>query len=200
MTLFEEEADYRAFLRVVGETLRLSAMRICGYCVMPNHWHFLLWPEGDDDLSTFMQRLTNTHAQRWQRHRGRVGQGHVYHGRFKSFPVEEDDYYYQVLRYIERNALRAGLVERAEDWCWSSLSSWRSSEPDETWPLTRPLPCGPSWLAHVNQPQTEGEVEAIRRAIRRSSPFGSPTWVDATARRLGLESTLHPRGRPKHDQ
>ena len=102
MTLFEEEGDYRAFLRVVGETLRLSAMRICGYCVMPNHWHFLLWPEGDDDLSSFMQRLTNTHAQRWQRHRGRVGQGHVYQGRFKSFPVEEDVYYYQVLRYLER--------------------------------------------------------------------------------------------------
>jgi putative transposase len=106
---------------------------------MPNHGHFLRWPVGDDDLSTFMQRLTNTHAQRWQHHRHLVGRGHVYQGRFKSFPVEEDEYYYQVLRHIERNALRAALVERAEDWRWSSLSSWRSSESDETWPLARPL-------------------------------------------------------------
>ncbi|MFM7739596.1 MAG: transposase, partial [Planctomycetota bacterium] len=135
MILFDADADYRAFLRVVGETLRLAPMRICGYCLMPNHGHFLLWPVGDDDLSTFMQRLTNTHAQRWQHHRHLVGRGHVYQGRFKSFPVEEDEYYYQVLRHIERNALRAALVERAEDWRRSSLSSWRSSEPDEAWPL-----------------------------------------------------------------
>jgi hypothetical protein len=103
-----------------------------------------------------------------------VGRGHVYQGRFKSFPVEEDEYYYQVLRHIERNALRAALVERAEDWRWSSLSRWRCSEPDETWPLARPLPCGPGWSDHVNQPQTEGEFEAIQRAIRRSAPPGKP--------------------------
>ena len=102
-----------------------------------------------------------------------------------------------MFRYIERNALRAALVERAEDWRWSSLSSWRSSEPDETWPLARPLPCGPDWSDHVNQPQTDGEVEAIQRAIRRGAPLGSPTWVEATARRLGLESMLRPRRRPK---
>jgi putative transposase len=126
-----------------------------------------------------------------------VGHGHVYQGRLKSFPVEEDEYDYQVLRYIERNALRAALVERAEDWRWSSLSSWRSSEPDETWPLARPLPCGPGWSEHVNQPQTEGEFEAIQRAICRGASLDSPTWVEATARRLGLESTLRSRGRPK---
>jgi putative transposase len=126
-----------------------------------------------------------------------VGHGHVYQGRFKSFPVEEDEYSYQVLRYIERNALRAALVERAEDWRWSSLSGWRSSEPDETWPLARPLPCGPGWSDPVNQPQTEGEVEAIQRAIRRGASLDSSTWVEATARSLGLESTLRPRFRPK---
>jgi putative transposase len=109
---------------------------------MPNHGHFLLWPVGDDELSTFMQRLPNTHAQRRQHHRHLVGRGHVYQGRFKSFPVEEDEYHYQVLRYIERNALGAALVERAEDWRWSSLSSWRPRSrtrfgrwPDRSTPL-----------------------------------------------------------------
>jgi len=125
---------------MVGETLRLAPMRICAFCVMPNLGHFLLGPDGDDDLSTFMQRMTNTHVQRWLRQRGRVGQGRVYQGRYKSLPVEQDDDYDQVLRYIERNALRAGLVERAEDGKWCSLSPWQSSEPDETRPLARPLP------------------------------------------------------------
>jgi len=197
MTLFESDADFRAFLRVVGETLRLVPMRVCGWCVMPNHWHLLLWPVGDDDLPRFMQRMTNTHVQRWQRHRHRVGQGHVYQGRYKSFPVEGDEYYFQVLCYIERNALRAGLVARAEHWKWCSLSTWKSPELDETWPLAPPLPCGEGWVEHVNQPQTEAEVEAIRLCTRRGRPLGSQPWVERTAHRLGLASTLRDRGRPK---
>ena len=90
---------------------------------MPNHWHLLLWPEGDGDLATFMQRLTITHVRRWQQHRGYVGLGHVYQGRYKSFPVESDAHFWVVARYVERNALRADLVLRAEEWRWSSL--WR---------------------------------------------------------------------------
>jgi putative transposase len=197
MALFRHDDDYRAFLRVVGQSLRLAPMRICGFCLMPNHWHLLLWPKDADDLPRFMQRLTNTHVQRWQKHRRRVGQGHVYQGRYKSFPVEEGDHYFQVLRYIERNALRAGLVERAQDWKWCSLSRWKSPEPDEAWPLVRPLPCGKGWTRHVNQPQTEAEAAAIRQSIRRGRPLGSSGWVEQTARRLGLTSTLRERGRPK---
>ena len=70
-----------------------------------------------------MQRLTVTHVTRWQEHRKCAGEAQVHQGRFKSFPVESDDYIYQVARYVERNALRANLVDCAEDWQWSSL--WR---------------------------------------------------------------------------
>ena len=90
-------------------------------CLMKNHWHFVLWPENDGDLGSFLQRLTITHVTRWQRNYNMVGYGHMYQGRFKSFPVETDDYFYQVMRYTERNALRANLVARAEDWQWGSL-------------------------------------------------------------------------------
>jgi hypothetical protein len=130
---------------------------------MPNHWHFLLCQVGDDDLFTFMQRLSNTHAQRWQHHCHRVGHGHVYQGRFKSFPVEEDEYDYQVLRKIERNALRAALLERAEDWRWSSLSSWRSSAPDETWPLARPLG---ATLKKRRRTEAAGVIDTFRGRTR----------------------------------
>ena len=96
-------------------------MRICAYSLMPSHWHLLLWPKRDGDLAAFMQRLTITHVRRWQGHRGYVGLGHVYQGRYKSFPVESDENLWVVARYVERNALRAELVLRAEEWRWSSV-------------------------------------------------------------------------------
>ena len=196
MRLFHTDADYAAWERVLLETLRLAPMRNCAYCWMPNHWHLVLWPERDGQLSTFMQRATNRHTQRWQRAKRRVGYGHLYQGRFKSFPVDSDDHFYSLVRYVERNALRAGLVARAEDWPWSSLSRRTASEariPLSTWPLPRPS----RWTTHVNQPQTEGELEAIRRCLRRGRPYGAEAWTTRIAHKLGLESTLRPRGRPR---
>jgi REP element-mobilizing transposase RayT len=89
-TLFDKEGDFLAFERVMEETLRTCKMRICGYCLMSNHWHFVVWPESDGELPTFMQQLTNMHVKHWKEHRREVGFGHLYQGRFKSFPVETD--------------------------------------------------------------------------------------------------------------
>ena len=153
--LFGKSADYSAFEEVVAETLEKTPMRICSYCVMPNHWHFVLWPQHDGDLAAFMQRLTVTHVTRWQKNRRRVGEGHVYQGRFKSFPVETDDYFYQLVRYVERNALRANLVPRAEEWRWSSL--WRrehGSPAEQTLLAEWPMPCPRHWLRYVNEAET----------------------------------------------
>jgi putative transposase len=154
-----------------------------------------LWPERDGDLAAFMQKLTITHVRNWQEHNSRVGFGHLYQGRYKSFPVSSDDHFYQVVRYVERNAMRANLVERAEDWQWSSL--WRRSHGASAllsvWPLSRPA----DWLHHVNQPQCEAELRSIRHSLRRGQPFGQADWVQATATQLRLESTLRDRGRPK---
>ena len=119
--LFDKDGDFLAFERVLLETLRIRPMRVCAYCLMSNHWHFVLWPERDGDLPAFMQQLTNTHVKRWKEHRHETGYGHLYQGRYKSFPVQTDDYFYQVVRYVERNPLRANLVACAELWPWSSL-------------------------------------------------------------------------------
>ena len=196
--LFDKPEDYQAFEAVLEETLGKHPMRICSYLLMPNHWHLVLWPAADGDLATFMQRLGVTHVTRWQKHRHCVGEGHVYQGRFKSFPVESDDYFYQVVRYVERNALRANLVTRAEDWQWSSL--WRRERGTSEhirllsdWPLPRPS----NWVDLVNEPQTEGVLQTLRRAVTRGSPFGSPEWVEQTTKQLGLEFTLRPHGRPR---
>ena len=112
MRLFTKDGDFEAFERMIEKTLESRPMRICAYCLMPNHWHFVLWPERDGDLGAFMQKLSVTHVRNWQEHRRRVGEGHVYQGRYKSFPIESDTHFYQVARYVERNALRANLPPR----------------------------------------------------------------------------------------
>jgi putative transposase len=135
---------------------------------------------------------------RWHAHYHTGGTGHIYQGRFKSFPVEGDEHLYTVLRYAERNALRANLVARAEDWRWGSL--WRRQQGDANaqaelapWPLAMPA----DWVGLVNAPQTEAELEAVRVSVARGSPYGSAAWCERTARALGLEPTLRPRGRPR---
>ena len=198
MRLFSKPRDYDSFEEVMAETLRLRPMRVCAYSVMPTHWHMVLWPQADGDVHRFMHRLTLTHVARWQHHRGRVGLGHVYQSRFKSFPVESDEHFHAVVRYVERNPLRAGLVTRSADWRWSSL--WRmehgSSEQKavlSAWPVDRPR----RWQSYVDAPQSEAELESLRRCVTRGRPFGSERWARETAGLLGLRHTLRSRGRPK---
>src|SRR5208282_1967474 len=105
-TLFVDDRDYLAFERVIERTILAVPMRIAGYCLMPNHWHLVLWPEADKQLSEFMRLLTVTHTQRWHAHHHTSGTGPLYQGRFKSFPIEEDDHLLSVIRYVERNAFR----------------------------------------------------------------------------------------------
>jgi putative transposase len=196
--MFFNDQDYLAFERIIVDTLEKRPMRILGYCLMPNHWHFTLWPEKDGDLGRFMQRLTVTHVTRWQKHYNMVGYGHVYQSRFKSFPVESDEHFYQVNRYVERNALRANLVDRAEDWPYGSL--WigeRGTEEHRAMLSAWPLPKPKKWKDYVNQPASEAELEALRRSVARGTPYGKSAWIESTARKLGLESTLRKPGRPK---
>jgi putative transposase len=139
-SIFQTDGDYDAFLNVLEEARQRVPMRLLSYCVMPNHWHLVLWPEGDEHLSDYMHWLSTTHSQRWHAFHKTVGNGPLYQGRFKSFPIEQDDHFYRVCRYAERNALRANLVTRAEHWKWSSL--WQlvnDSYPVSlaTWPLPR---------------------------------------------------------------
>ena len=198
MTIFENSEDYAAFERVLQEAVDRTETRLLAYCVMPNHWHLVVWPWEDGELSRFTGWLTLTHTQRWHAHRQSTGSGHVYQGRFKSFPVQDDDHFYTVCRYVERNSLRAKLVQRAEDWRWGSLRRWKHGTPKEksllsAWPLAR----RPGWIEHVNSPHTEAELAALRRSVQRGCPFGESSWCDRMVRRLGLESTLRPQGRPK---
>ena len=199
LKIFESDADYAAFTGVLADVVARTEMRLLGYCVMPNHFHLLLWPRADGDLSKFMRLLTLTHTQRRHAHRQSAGTGHLYQGRFKSFPIQGDEHFLTVCRYVERNAKRAGLVERAERWPWSSLAL-ASAKPPQTivpeltpWPIPRPK----DWVARVNAAFSPVEEEAVVRSMSRSQPFGDLDWQTTTSARLGLESAFRPRGRPR---
>jgi REP-associated tyrosine transposase len=195
--LFDKPADYAGFEKVLQQAWERSGMRLLSYVVLPNHWHLVLWPRHDGELSTYAQWLTVTHVRRWHAHHHTGGTGPIYQGRFKSFPVQDDDHFYTVCRYVERNPLRANLVARAEEWRWSSL--WHRVQATEVPWLTGvgPLPWPGQWTRSVNRVETDGELAALRRAVNRGAPFGDDTWQVRTARALGLESALRPRGRPK---
>jgi len=168
--------------------------------LLNNHWHFVLRPNRDGEMSRFMRWITATHTMRYHAHYHSSGEGHVYQGRFKSFPVQDDEHFFTVCRYVERNAVRAKLVKRAEDWRWGSLWRWLQKpkpEPEPALLSAWPIPRLPGWVERVNAPLTAGELTAIRTCAKRGSPFGEASWVESSAKRLGLESTLRPRGRPQ---
>jgi putative transposase len=201
LTLFEKEGDYEAFEQVLEEAQVRTPLRILDYVVMPNHWHLVVWPRKDNEVSEFLQWLTVTHTMRWHAHYGTSGTGHLYQGRFKAFPVQSDEHLFQVLRYVERNPVRAGLVKRAEDWRWGS--AWRRQHGDAKlnqllaeWPAGRPR----GWLNLVNEPLTEAELQALRQSVQRGTPYGSNVWMKRSAQRLDLGSTLRPRGRPRKQE
>jgi putative transposase len=198
LKLFEDDPDYQAFERVLAQACeREESIRLCAYCLMPNHFHLVLYPAHDGQLSRFMQWLTMTHVQRWHAHRHTGGRGHLYQSRFKSFPIQQDAHFLKVCRYVERNPLRAKLVKRVEKWPWSSL--WQREHDSAplkdhlaNWPVKRPA----NWIERVNQPQDEKELDNLRQSTQRGRPYGAPDWSTRTAKRLNIESSLRPVGRP----
>jgi putative transposase len=192
--LFETAAEFEDFEGLLQEALTRFNVALFTYCVMSNHFHFSMSPRVDGALSSCMHWLTTTHARRWQRRRDAEGLGAVYQSRFSSIPVQDDRHFVWVCRYIERNPLRARLVNVAEDWRWSSL--WQRCYGDPSWLAPWPTERPADWITLVNTPQTEQELAAFRTAVRLGRPFGSEQWqqslVDA-----GHISKRAIRGRPK---
>jgi len=198
LPLFRKEADFEAFQRIMIEARSLHPLRILAWCAMRTHWHFVVWPGEEGEVTAYFRWLAHTHAMRWHVAHNTVGRGHLYQGRFKSFPVQEDGHFLTLCRYVERNALTANAVRRAEDWRWGSLWA-RCQGSDELrailsdWPLERPR----NWVAIVNEVMSEREVEKLRACIARNRPYGGEQWQDDVAKRLGLSHTLRNEGRPR---
>ena len=212
--LFGKPGDYDAFLRaMLAAAAAVPGVRVLAWCLMPNHWHLVLWPTEDGELSRFVQRLSTMHVRRAYAHRraGAAG-GHLYQGRFKGFPVQEDGHLATVVRYAEANAGRAGLVERCEDWAWGSLrvrvgraAGWggpgglTADESAAVGGLLHrcPVELPGDWSAVVDERMSAERLAAVRTCGRRGRPFGDADWTAAAAERLGLGFTLRGRGRPR---
>lgn len=195
LELFDSSADYRAFQFCLAESLEKIPVHLLAYCLMPNHFHFVVTPTRDGQLSVFMKHLLSTHAQRWRAFRRTTGHGAVYQGRFRAFPIQADSHFYSVCRYVERNALRAGLVKRAEAWPWSSLAQQigqHSFVQLSEWPVPRPA----DWLESVNTEESLQELKSLRHSAKRECPFGSDTWMVKVADTQETAHKLRARGRP----
>ena len=192
--VFHNDDDYAAFVTLMQETHEKVPMRLVGYCLMTNHFHLVLWPHGDGDLSQWMQWLMTAHVRRYHLHY--KGSGHVWQGRFKAFPIQDDEHYLTVLRYVERNPLRANLVQQSQDWEWSSLNPTQRSGPIgllSEGPVAKPA----EWTRFVNGVETEAELTALRHSVSRRTPFGDPNWQNTTATQLGVEASMRLLGRPR---
>jgi putative transposase len=200
--VFFDDGDCRAFLRALGQTQQRYPFDLFGYTLMSNHFHLLLRPHAGQSISRILQSLTVTHT--WRYHRRHRSVGHVWQGRFKSPLIQDDEHLLTVLRYIEANALRAGLVEDLKDYPWSSYAAHGLGQADA---LLTELPVWSGlaatearrqawWRRWVHEPLTERELAALRRSVTSGRPYGHDSWVKGMGVRLGLALVPKRRGRP----
>lgn len=192
--IFADASDYGKFVRLIAKAQARVPLRILAACLMPNHFHLVVAQDGDRDISRWMHWLLTTHANHHHLRHG--SSGRVWQGRFKAFAIEQDTHLLTVMRYVERNALRAGLVERAEAWTWGSLH-WRLHCPDAAIISQPPVVLPSDWSTFVNEPQTAEELASIRTCVNGQRPFGDEAWTTDTARRSGQRVPGNHRGRPR---
>jgi len=198
--IFNTEKDFLTFEIILKDAVAKFDMRLLAYSIMPNHWHLVLYPKNDGDLVKFMSWLTITHTKRWHLERNNTGEGHIYQGRYKSFICQNDIHFITLVKYVEQNALKAKLVERAEYWRWSSI--WRRENGNHeqkkilsNWPVAIP----DNYLISLNQIQIRSEEEVIEKSIFKNNPYGDDCWVAKNVKQFGLEQTLKKVGRPKKE-
>lgn len=195
MWLFHKDEDFAAFQKVLAEGLERYPVDLLTYCLMGNHWHLVVRPRSDRALGQLMGWVGVTHVRRHHEHYHTRGGGHLYQGRFKSFPVQNDSHFLTVCRYVEANAVRACLVQRAEEWAWGGLYTRRQGRKPfvlSDWPVDRPR----EWTALVNEAIGKEALDGLRTSVNRGRPWGESAWTQQTAQRLGLEFTLRNPGRP----
>lgn len=173
--VFHEPADYRAFISLMAKAQEHEALPILAACLMPNHFHLVVRPTRANSISRWIHWLCTTHVRHY--HEKYETSGRIWQGPYKACLVQTDQYLLTVMRYVERNALRARIVQRAEDWPWGSLR-WRTSRVPALTLTTAPIELPSYWTEFVNQPQTAVELEAIRECVSGQRPFGDPLWIE----------------------
>lgn len=170
--IFKTEDDYRDFEFLLNEVRETFEMRILAHIIMPNHWHLLLYPRADGDLGKSMHWLATSHVRRHHARHDTVGHGHVYQGTYKSFLVQTDAHLLTVLKYIERNAVRAKLCKTAESWRWGSAHRRVHGNLKQKALLAEsPVPLPRNYRKWLNEPEPSEELDALRKSVSMSVPY-----------------------------
>lgn len=198
LQIFNKDEDYELFEKLLLETKELFGMRILAYVIMPNHWHLVLHPKNDGDLGAFMHRLSNAHTRKVHARTNTNGSGHLYQGRYKSFLIDSENYLLAVIKYIERNSVRAKLVHFCEDWQWGSAWVRINGTTEQKKLLGKmPVPLPDDYIKWINTVDKIDDLKMIRASVDKSIPYGRDKWVDKMVSKYHLESTLKSPGRPK---
>ena len=197
LRIFDAPDDYELFLYLLREAKELTDMRILAYALMPNHWHLLLYPENDGDTGLFMHWLTNAHTRRVHAQTETTGTGPLYLGRYKSFIAKTDEHLLTVLKYIERNPVRARLSKNVESWRWGSGWLRLHGTPKQKQLLAEsPVDLPRDYRTWVNTPDSEHDLDSLRESVNRGAPYGNARWVEQMVDKHKLASTIRKPGRP----
>jgi putative transposase len=199
LQIFNNDEDYKLFEQLLFETKEIFDMRVLAYELMPNHFHLVLYPKNDGDLGLFMHRLSNSHTRKVHARTNTNGSGHLYQGRYKSFLVDRDNYLLAVIKYVERNAVRAKLVYSCESWQWGS--AWRrvhGTVQQKKLLDQKSFRLPDNYLKWINTAEKIDDLANVRTSVKKGVPYGKERWVETMVSKHHLESTLKSPGRPKN--
>jgi putative transposase len=178
-TFFREE-DYREYLRIAAEAFAAAGVEVWAYCLMPNHVHIIATPSTSDGLAA---AVGNTHHRYTRRVNLREGwTGFLWQGRFASFPMDEG-HLRKCVRYVGLNPVRAGLVNHAADWPWSSVRAHLTGKADN-WLTPRPVAerLSDDLQTFFDTDLPASEYQRLRNASLSGRPLGTTDWVEALKR------------------
>ena len=202
--VLRDDGDRRAFLDALAKAKDRYPFDLLGYCLMTNHFHLVLRPGPGESISRILQSVSVAHT--WRHHKRHRSSGHVWQGRFKAPPIEGGEHLLTVLRYVEANPSRAGMIADAADYPWSSHPARVLGRPD---PLLDEFPewldlgddepaRRAAWRLKVADPFRVEDLATMRASAATGRPLGTPAWVASTAERLGIDpGPARPKGRPR---
>jgi putative transposase len=195
---FFGDGDYRLYLAIAAEEFAAAEVEVWSYCLMPNHVHLIAAPHREGGLAAAMG---STHRRYTKLVNAREGwKGFLWQGRFSSFPMDED-YLIRCARYVGLNPVRAGLVERAEQWPWSSAAALLGGRRHPLLSLDPlRLRLGNELESLFSAGLSSEDLEILRRAGAAGRPLGAPEWVRRLEAAAGKSLSARPRGRPKKNR
>jgi putative transposase len=198
LKIFTSEKDYQLFVDLLTEAREKTGMNIFAFTIMPNHWHLVLFPENTGDMKRFMHLLTNAHTRKVHTITKTTGTGPLYQGRYKSFMINDDVHLLTVIKYVERNPVRAGITKLVEDWKWGSGRIRRYGTAKQKQLLSEgPTVLPRNYYSWVNAADKEDVIKQLRTSVNKGTPFGSDDWVNTMVDTHHLGATLRGSGRPK---